>query len=309
MPGTTMAFASYLEAFALGFTEVFKDTLKSHPRSYTAFLGEETAEHFYDTDWSVSGLGAMPNKNIGASFSTDRIIKGGQKQFGMTPYGMACIIEYEAMRWDLYSVFKGLPEELARSMTDRYNIVGHSVLNNSFSAPSSTYQIFASGVAENILSTTHVRLDGGTWSNASTSNTGLSYLGIQEGMTNFATQVNQRGRYIMLDAKTLVVAPAQRWIADTIVGSQYRPDNANQALNTLKNGAKVYDSPYITSTTAWWLIADPKIPRIKMRLGDSPQIRKDNDVRNLNLVMTCYASFDLQVYDSRGWFGSTGAGA
>lgn len=306
MPGTTMAFASYLEAFALGFTDVFKDELKTHPRSYTAFLGELTAEHFYDTDWSVSGLGAMPQKNIGASFSTDRIIKGGQKQFGMTPYGMACVIEYEAMRWDLYSIFKGLPEELARSMTDRYNIVGHSVLNNSFSAPSSTYQIFASGVAENIISTAHVRLDGGTWSNGSASNTGLSYLGIQEGVTNFATQVNQRGRYIMLDFKKLIVGESQRWIADTIVGSQYRPDNANQALNTLKGAAQVYSSPYITSATAWWLWANPKDVKIKMRLGDSPRVDRDTAVNNMNLVMTCYASFDLQVYDSRGSFGSTG---
>jgi hypothetical protein len=307
MPGSSMAFASYLEAFALGFTEVFKDTLKAHPRSYTKFLAEETAEHFYDTDWSVSGLGAMPTKNIGASFSTDRIIKGGQKQFGMTPYGMACVIEYEAMRWDLYSVFKGLPEELARSMTDRYNIVGHSILNNSFSAPNSTYQIFASGVAENILSSTHVRLDGGTWSNLSASATGLSYLGIQEGVTNLNKLVNQRGRYVMVSSKTLVTSEEQRWIAETLFGSEYRPDNANRALNTIKNSHDVYSSPYITSTTAWWLVGNTKDIRIKMRLGDSPQIRKDNDVRNLSLVMTCYASFDLAVYDSRGLFGSAGA--
>lgn len=298
--GTSMDFAQYAEAFSLGLTDVFKDELKVHPRSYTRFLQEETAEHFYDTDWSVSGLGAMPQKNVGASFSTDAIIKSATKQYGMTPYGMACIVEYEAMRWDLYGVFKGLPEEMARSMADRYNIVGHSILNNSFSAPSSTYQIYS---GENMISTSHTRLDGGSWSNQSSSNTGLSYLGIQEGITSFDNLVNQRGRYIMWQAKTVICNVAQRWIAETILGSQYNPDNANMQKNTL-SGLDVYASPYITSTTAWWLSGAPKQTKIKMRLGDKPTPDKDIDIRNKALVFTVYASFDLGVFDSRGLYGS-----
>ncbi len=307
MPAGTMGFNQYLQAFALGFTEVFKDTLKAHPRSYTAFLAEETAEHFYDTYWSNSGLGAMPQKQIGAAFSTDQLIKGGQKQMGMTPYGMACVIEYEALRWDLYNVFKGLPEELAKSMTDRYNIVGHSVLNNSFSAPNSTYQIYASGTLENIISTSHVRLDGGTWSNGSSGSTGLSYLGLQEGITNLKNLVNQRGRYGMVEPKKLIVNVAQEWVADTLLGSQFRADNANQSLNTLKNRFSVYSSPYITSTTAWWLTSAQSDTKISMRLGDSPKAYRDNSPSTLNICMSAYASFDLCVYDSRGWFGSAGS--
>jgi hypothetical protein len=307
MPAGTMGFAEYARAFALGFTGVFKDTLKLLPRSYTAFLAESTAEHFYDTYWGNSGLGAMPTKNIGAAFSTDKLIQGGQKQMGMTAYGMACVVEYEALRWDLYNVFKGLPQELAKSMTDRYNIVGHSILNNSFSAPSSTYQIYAAGTLENIISTSHVRLDGGTWSNGSTGSTGLSYLGIQEAKTTLAKTVNQRGMYGSLNAKKLITGEDNRWIAETLVGSEYRPDNANRALNTVKSEFSIYASPYISSTTAWWLETNPSEVNIKMRLGDSPKAYRDNSPSTLNVVMSVYSSFDLHVYDSRGIWGSAGA--
>ena len=48
--------------------------------------------------------------------------------------------------------------------------------------------------------------------------------------------------------------------------------------------------------------------RIKMRLGEKPNLQRDNDIRNRNLVMTSYCSFGLGVFDSRGWWGSLGNG-
>lgn len=298
-------FAAYSEAFSLGLSEVYEDRLKQHERSYTAFLKEETAKRWFDTDWSVSGLGATPEKAIGAAFSTDKRLKSATKQYALTAYALGTLIEYEAMRWEIYGIFDGLPQELADSATDRYNIVGHSILNNSFSAPSSAYQIYN---GENMLSTAHVRLDGGTWSNKSTDNVGLSYLGIQQGKTDLAKTVNERGRFVKLQAKQLIVSEDQRWIAETIMGSIYRPDNANMNKNTVKGEFSIYASPYLTNANYWWLQSNKGDIRIKMRLGDKPKLKRDQDIRNWTMVMVSYCSFGVAVFDSKGLWGSTGGG-
>lgn len=304
MPSGIHEFASYAEAFALGLTDVYEDELKQHPRSYTAFLKESAAQHWYDTDWMVSGLGAMPEKGIGEAVSTDTILKSPTKQYTLTPYALGVVIEYEAIRWDLYGVFDGLAEELAKSAVDRYNIVGHSVLNNSFSAPSATYQIYN---GDHICDTSHTRLDGGTWSNESSDSIGLSYLGIQQAKTDLAKLVNERGRYVMVTPKTLICSEDNRWIAETILKSEWRPDNANQNVNLLKNGMTVYASPYLSNANYWWIQCDKGMVRMKMRLGDKPTLSKDNDIRTRNILMHSYCSFGLGIFDSKGLWGSLGS--
>lgn len=297
-------FAAFQEFFALGLTEVYEDTLKQHERTYPFFLKEETAKRWFDTDTSVSGLGAMPEKGIGDPISTDRRLKGISKQYELQAYALGTIIEYEAMRWEQYGIFDGLPEELAKSAMDRYNIVGHSYLNNSFVPPSSMYQTYRS---EDLVTTAHTRMDGGAWSNESTDSIGLSYLGIQQAKIDIGLTVNERGRYIKLTPTKLVCSLQQRWIADTVIKSQWRPDNANQNVNTVKGEFEIYSSPYLTSTTAWWMMVNPKEIRVKMRLGDKPTLKRDTDIRNWAMVMTSYCSFALACYDSRGLWGSLGA--
>lgn len=303
MPSTAMEFSQYQETFALGLSTVFKNTLKNLERSYSAFLKETTAEHYLDTDWSVSGFGPMPTKGIGAAISTDTLLKSPTKQYSLTPYALGCTIEYEAVRWDLYGIFDGLAAELAKSATDRYNIVGHAVLANGFAAPTSEFQNYA---GENIFSTTHSRLDGGTYTNRSTNDIGLSYLGIQQAIIDLGKLVNERGIFVQVRPRMIVTAIDLDWIAQTILQSEYRYDNANSAKNTLKGQLTNYSTPYLISPLPWFVVCDKDTTRIKMRLGDSPKFEKDSDVRNRNLVMTSYCSFGLGVFDPRGWWGSLG---
>lgn len=303
MPSNVMEFQAYQEAFSLGLTKVYKNSLQNLERSYTAFLKEETAEHYYDTDWSVSGFGPMPTKAIGQNVTTDTLLKSPTKQYSITPYALGCVIEYEAVRWNLYGIFDGLAAELAKSATDRYNIVGHAVLANGFVAPTAEFQIYS---GENIFSTAHVRLDGGTWSNRSSSDIGLSYLGLQAANIDLQKTPNERGMFIQLTMRKLITAPDLAWIADTLINSEYRPDNANQSKNTVKGKLSLYSSPYLTSPLPWFVGCDKDVTRIKMRLGDSPKFDKDSDIRQRNLVQTSYCSFGLGVFDSRGLWGSLG---
>lgn len=296
--------ADYSDAYALGLTQVYEDTLKQHEFTYRTWLREEMVKRLLDTEWSVSGLGQMPEKTFGAVFSTDKIYKGPTKQFSLTAYALGCVLEYEAMKYEIYGIFNGLGEELAKSAANRYQVVAYSLFNNSFSAPNSNYQTHQ---GENMITTSHTRLDGGTWSNQVTGNPGLSYLGIQDMLINMRRIVNERGIYGILEPRMLVTAPENEFVAREILQSSTRSDQDNPGvINTLRGSLSIHTSPFITSTTAWWLLCNKADTRIKMRIGERPNLKRDSDFRTMNLLMRSYTAFSLAVFDSRGWAGSTG---
>jgi len=298
-----MEFQQYLEDFSLGITRVFEDELQMHERTYTAFLREETVSRWFDTEWLVSGLGIMPEKGIGAAFNTDRLIKGPTKQHALQAWGLSVSIDYEAIEFDIYGIFKGLPEELARSSTDRYNVVGHALLNNSFSAPSASYQIYS---GENMISTSHTRLDGGTWQNQVTGNPGLSYLAYQQARILLLKMVNERGSFRKMSPRLLITSVEQEWIANELVMSRARPDQSNPAVYNSMTSMNTYSSPFLTTAQYWWLESDKRQVNFGLRLGRKPTMERDSDIRTRALTMTAYCSFSVRVFDSRGLVGSTG---
>jgi len=299
-------FQAYTEAFSTGIDQVYEDGLKQHSKTYPAILREEKARHWFDTEWMTSGLGAMPRKAIGTAISTDKILKSPTKQHELDAYALGVVIEYEAMRWDLYGVFEGMPAELAKSAVDRYNVLGYALYNNSFNAGgNAAYQIIAGGTAENIISTSHARLDGGTWSNQLTGNPGLSYLALQDGKINMMKLVNHRGRFVMISPTMIITSVDQEWIAEEITKGQWRPDTANQNVNLAK-GFTIHTSPYLTTPQYWWLLSNKRDIKMYMRLGEGPMLEKDTDIRTKSLVVTSYCSMNTACFNSQGLVGSTG---
>ena len=308
MPSNVMQKTDFQEFFALGITQVFEDRLKQQEKTYSRWLREESVKRWKDTEQSVSGLGQMPEKNLGEVFSVDTISKGTQKDYELVAWGLAVTIEYEAMEWEIHGIFKGLGQELAKSAANRFIVTAYSLLNKAFSAAGDTnYQTFQS---EDIIDTAHTAIGGGTWSNRLTTNPGLAYLSIQDLIINMSRLTNERGFYDPAMPKTLATSVDNRFLAAEILESSARPDQANPGVqNRLKGeGIQVHTSPYVTSATAWFLMGDKRDTRIKLRVGNLPTLRRDSDMRSLNLVMSCYTSFYLAVFDSRGWAGSDGTG-
>ena len=298
-------FSGWTTAFEHGLTNVYRGELRLRKIEYTPWLMEKKAKRWYQTDWEVTGVGQMPEKDIGAAISTDRIYQSDKKTFTLTAYALGLVIQYEAIRWDLYGVFPRLAKQLARSATDRYNIVGYGILNEAFNGSADTK--YLTHKSEAICTSSHSRLDGGTWSNQLANNDGLTYEGIQNGCILMEKQVNERGRYIQMRAALLITSTDQKWIAKTILNTTLRPGTANNDTNTLDD-MKIHTAVWLATPEHWWL----KCPKnegefsIFMRLGDSPDLVRDNEVSTRNRHMSSYCSFDIAVMNSHGIVGSTG---
>lgn len=303
-PSVSLQFSQFLEAFELGITDWHKDQLKLHPKEYLPFLREEKAKRYFDTDIASSGLGIVSSKDIGADFNFDEIFKGPTKEYQLEQWGIAVLIQMEMLQWDLFNVFQGLAGEMAKSHIDRYNLVAFSVLENGFDGSADSKYLTFQGEA--LFSATHTRLDGGTWENHSTA--GLSHLGLQEALIIMKKQVNERGRYVMIQAKRLLCSIDKEWIADTLLGSEHLPGTDHNDINTLRRRglSKVDPSPYFPNADYWFLWGDTSQIKMKMRLGKRPDLERDIDARTRNRIWTSYCSFGLGIFNSLGTFGSTG---
>lgn len=296
-------------AFELGLTMVHKDRLtKTHKKDYLSWLNEIPAKRWFDTDWGVSGLGVMAAKGKGEAFTVDKIFQAGTKRYELEPWGLALVFQKEALDWDTYGVFVGLMNDLAKSAVDRYNLIANAILNNSFDgSAASKYLTFQS---EALFTTSHTRLDGGTWSNSST--TGLSHTGLIDAIIELKKQVNERGRYTMVIPKTLITTVDQEWIAETLLGTDKLPGSADNDISTVARSRStiknIHTSVYFTTAEHWWLSCSKSELRsqMAMRLGKSPDLEFNTDPRTRDRFASSYMSASIQIWNSLGMFGSTG---
>lgn len=311
MPNQAVRFNDFPLAFQLGLSTVYKDELKIQPKSYLTWLREDAAEHFYDTEWATAGLGMAQPKAIGQAMATDVVLSGKTKSFTLKTFGLAVAVQHEAIAWDLYKIFARIPQLLAKSSVDRYNLEAYSLFSSAFTTSDPYYQTFQ---GEPIIKLAHTRIDGGTWKNRPTINLGLSYLALQQARIDIRRLVNERGRYTVgLGMKRLITSPEQEWVAREILDSQYRSDNNNMQVNQMKaelgGGDAVHVSPFILSQLPFFIACDKSDYSIRMRQGEAPDFEKENVPATRSQLYTTYFSFRLDVMDSRGLWGSSGDGA
>jgi hypothetical protein len=292
-------FADLLE---IGLTDVFEDSLPTHPKLYTGWLTVKKAKEWIEDELVVTGFGAMPAKDIGGVITTDKPYISSPKDFTLKPFALGFVAEYELTRWDKYGIFGDMTRELTRSAVDRCNILAYSLLNNGFATSDPTYTIYN---GEALFSNAHALLGGGTTKNRPDSDVALSYLALQQARIDLSLLKNERGLYVRTSPSNLIVHPSKEWQAETLLQSTRRPGTADNDKNTLPSWS-IHASPYLTSEEAFFVTAAKDQLRIKFKTGDDPMFRKDFDASTWNSVFSVYQSIGIAVLHYQGTWGSTG---
>ncbi len=292
----------FSDLLELGLSDVFEDSLPTHPKLYTGWLTVKKAKEWIEDELVVTGFGAMPTKDVGGVIVTDKPYISSPKDFTITPFALGFVAEYELQRWDKYGIFGDMTQELTRSAVDRCNILAHSIPNNGFSTSNSTYTVYN---GEALFSTSHTLLGGGTTKNRPDSDVALSYLALQQARTDLSVLKNERGLYVRTTPQNLLVHPAKEWIAETLLQSTKRPGTADNDKNTLPSW-KINSSPYLSSEEAFFVFAAKEQLRIKFKTGDEPMFRKDFDASTWNSMFSVYQSIGVAVLHYQGTWGSTG---
>src|SRR5574343_63820 len=236
-----------------GMFTVAVEEYKHYPEIWRQLVGVRSSDKAYEECSYVSGLGVVPPKAEGVAISYDKRIQGYTKRWTHDTYALGLKHTQEALEDDLYGVMSDGAREMGVSARETRHIRVAGIFNTGFGT---TVHTAGDGLA--VFSASHVRLDGTTWSNLQAA-TSLSYESLQDMILAFESQVDHRGKKIMQSPATLLVPPALEMKAMELLESVGQPGTANNDINTVKAGRpslRVIVWPYLTSTTAHFLIGD-----------------------------------------------------
>lgn len=288
----------------LGLSKVYKETLQATPQTWKQWLDGKTAQRWTDYEMSTSGVGPVTTKAPGSPFVTDRIFLGSKKSYTLVPYGTALTLQHEVIKYEWYNVYSPLAESLAKAANNKYEVIAYAILNRAFDTTDATYTDFQ---GEALCAVSHTRLDGGVWQNRPSDDIALSMDGLETAWRQLRKLVTHRGFYQDLQPVKLIVPVEQRWQANVLTLSQTSPDNANQMYNNAKAlKLSVIDTPYITDQFFWFVLADKDNYKVRLGLGESPDLKSAPIPATRSMMYTSYCSFRAEVHLGMGIWGSRG---
>lgn len=182
--------------------ELYKD---EYQFMYELDDSDKAQEH----DLIMSGMSVFAQVDEGDEVTFDTMQEAYKATLTHLCYGKGIEITRIARQDDLYGFLKRAPKELGRAAKYTLNVKAMDPLNNS-----TTTTIYTlNGNARTLLSTTHQRVDMGTWSNRFSAHAALAPETLELALIQFRTQmVDHRGRPQMIMPKFLVVAPSNIFI-------------------------------------------------------------------------------------------------
>ncbi len=236
-----------------GLFAVMTEEYKRYPEIWRQICRVERSDKAKEECSYLSGLGFVPKKAEGGAIAYDARLQGPTKTWVHDTYALGCRITEEAIEDDLYNVMKDAARELGVSARETRHIIAAGPFNLGFGTT-----LHTAGDGQAIFSSTHDRLDGGTWSNAPTA-AALSYASLQTAILQFENQTDHRGKKILQQPMTLLVPSALEFKALELLETVGQPENANNTINAVRRarpGLRLIVWPYLTSDTAWFLIGD-----------------------------------------------------
>lgn len=236
-----------------GLFAVMTEEYKRYPEVWRDLVKVERSDKQYEECSYLSGLSLVPKKGEGDPVTYDARLQGPTKRWTHDTYALGMRITEETIEDDQYRVMQDGARELGVSARETRHIAVAEIFNTGFVT---TYHTAGDALA--IFATNHVRLDNATWSNVATASA-LSYSTLQNAILAFESQVDHRGKKIMQSPMTLLVPPALEYKALELLESIGNPENANNVINATtraRPSLKLVVWPYLTSSTAFFLIGD-----------------------------------------------------
>lgn len=267
--------ATFSKSVVPGLFSFMNSALKRRPTFYDKITMVKTSKKAYEEAAYYAGLGLMPEKPEGEQIAYDQFIQGPTKRWNHKTYGLGIRITEELIDDSLYpdvpSNMGDMSKELGNSAAETMEVLIHDLFN---SGTVTTTHTAGDGLA--IFSTAHKALNGSTWSNRSATDGTLSATTLKQGFIDFENTLSDRGIQQVQMPKTLVVPPSLEFTARELIHSQYDPESGNNAINSIQSrNLTLLVDPYLTSTTAWFLIGDTN-PLITF-MRRSPKFAQDGD--------------------------------
>jgi len=286
-------------------SKIFFDDYAAHPSEFDriAHIGNAPAGHDY-TESELSPLGALYEVPEGTGVQFDLPAEGNKVTRYYTKYGLGFQITEEMMKDDLHQQFKQMPRMLAKSAAQKRETVFWDLFNRGF-----TYHTAWDG--KYIFASDHTTLKSGdTISNTGTA-ASLSETSLQAAFEYYDNLVDEAGNPILMQPNMLIVPTALRYTAGQLMKNMMNIGSANRDLNTVNpengmvNPYQLHISRYLTSDTAWFLLAPEHDFRFLWK--EQPVVDSSDDFLTNNALFKVMMRFTTFVNRYKGAYGNVGS--
>jgi len=297
--------AQFSKSVVPGLFSFMNSALTRRPKFYDQVTKVKTSKRAYEENAYYAGLGLMAEKPEGEQISYDDFIQGPTKRWTPKTYGLGVRFTEELIEDSLYpdvsSSFSDMSKELGNSAAETMEVLIHDIYN---SGTVTTTHTAGDGLA--IFSTVHKSLNGGTWSNKSSADASLSATSLKQGFLDFENVLSDRGIQQVQRPAILLVPPSLEFTARELLQSTYTPEDNNNSINVIQSrGLKLIVDPYLTSTTAWYLIGEENPVITFMRRA--PKFANDGDFETGDAKFKGTFRMSVEVNKPIGIYRNTGA--
>ena len=280
---------------------IWNESWPPRPLEYPRFVNISSSKKAQETDFKMTGLGAMQDKTEGGKVTYGDPIPGATKVYTHTGNGLAYRVTDEMQRHELYGQISKLERSLMRSAVDRQETDAANVLNNGFNSA------FGGFVSEALFATSHARLDGGTaQANRPSTDISIGVTALQNAIIQFHLWKDDRGRPFLSVPRLLVIHPNDLMTARELLGSEFKPGTSNNEINALREeGLSYMVSHYVTDTNAWFLLGDNH--DLNFIWDKKPTTSMDDDFDTDDIKRKLIQWYSTGYGEWRGAFGSSGS--
>tara|TARA_R100000234_G_scaffold49318_1_gene29586 strand:+ start:1795 stop:2736 length:942 start_codon:yes stop_codon:yes gene_type:complete len=306
--------ANELKQLLPGLNALFGEEYNNYENEHEQIYASENSDRSFEEELKLSGFGAAPVKDEGASISYDVAQESFVARYTHETIALGFSVTEEAMEDNLYvSLSARYTKALARAMAYTKQVKSAYPLNNGFS------NSFQSGDGVNLFTASgdgvtggdgHPLVNGGKNSNRPVTGADLNETSLEDAVIQIGKWTDERGLKIAARPKKLIVPSDLQFVATRLLESEYKPSSADNDVNAIRNNGVIPEgyavNHYLTDTNAFFLITD--VPDGMKHFVRAPMVTSmDGDFDTGNVRYKARERYSFGVSDPLGIWGSPGS--
>ena len=299
---------AWVMALDPNFREVFNEVEATFESMYDKIFHVLSSTKAFEKDTSMSGVGELEEVPELGAIPYEDAVPGWEVTYTHRKFAKARMVSQEMIDDEKWNIINKLPRSLALSKMRTRERMAADVLNYGFVAGGGGLAPFTGGDAKALFATDHVNRQG-TVVQSNKITTALTQTSLQTVVTAMKTRRDSKNMLIGFSPDTLLVPSALEFTARVILETTQVIGSAFNDINPIKGALNLVVWPYLTSTTAWFVI-DSQAHELNFFVRKDEGVKGpvydfDNESAKWKAVVRWSAGFS----DWMGIYGSVGDGS
>jgi hypothetical protein len=283
--------------------KVMRDEYNRHETEYDKFVkvSTETKKHYVRKGLQVT-LGAVPEIKQGGPITFDAFADGPNKTVYFNSYALALQVTEDAFDDDLIGITRDAVKELGKAHAYTEELKAWDLINSGFVT---TTRAGVDSLA--LFSNSHVLYGDGSQYGDNLVTGAFSKTTLKEALDLFENMKQERGIPMVSKGPYVVwVGPADRWLAEEILKSEFDPDTGNNTVNPLYGKNITFKVGHFFSTTGAWFVQDMSMRNLELIRKKKLSTREETDFNTENKLWKAWQKYTATFWYWRGIVASAG---